>query len=353
VKPLSGRGRRGLGIAVAVVAVIVGVLVVVMLADRPQAPRDPGPRPGDPGPRPGDPVIAAAGDIACDPAGRSFEDGEGSTRSCHQLAVSDLLLGDSIDRVLALGDLQYYCGSKVAFQESYDLSWGRVKSKTLPVPGNHEYIEKSDASDESSRTGCDSANAGAVGYYDYFGAAAGDPEQGWYSLDIGAWHIVAINSNCGEIGGCDQGDPQIEWLEDDLAAHPAACTLAFWHHPRFSSRTDDGDEDMDALWNVVHATGVDVVLNAHSHVYERFARQDPSGRPDDRYGIRQFVVGTGGANLTKFDAPLPTSQVRNDHTFGVLQMTLRPAGYEWEFVPVEGSSGFTDRGSDQCHEAPE
>ena len=344
MKPLSGRGRRGLVIAVAVVALIVGVVVVVVLADRPQAPRDSGFGPGDP-------VIAAAGDIACHPADRSFAGGEGSTRSCHQLAVSDLLLGDGIDRVLALGDLQYYCGTKAAFQASYDLSWGRVKSKTLPVPGNHEYIDKSKASEEGSRRGCDSTNAGAAGYYDYFGAAAGDPGQGWYSLDMGTWHIVAINSNCGEIGGCDQGDPQIEWLEKDLAAHPAACTLAFWHHPRFSSRTGDGDEDLDALWNVVHAGGVDVVLNGHSHVYERFAPQDPSGRPDDRNGIRQFVVGTGGANHTKFEAALPTSEVRDDRTFGVLQMTLRPTGYEWEFVPEEGSS-FTDRGSDQCHGAP-
>jgi 3',5'-cyclic AMP phosphodiesterase CpdA len=262
--------------------------------------------------------------------------------------VSDLLLDDGIDRVLALGDLQYYCGSQAAFEESYDVSWGRVKNKTLPVPGNHEYVERSSESKESSRTGCDSANAGAAGYYDYFGAAAGNPAQGWYSLDIGTWHIVAINSNCGEIGGCDQGDPQIEWLENDLAAHPAACTLAFWHHPLFSSRAKDADKDLQALWDVVYAGGVDVVLNGHAHVYERFAPQDPSGRPDDRNGIRQFIVGTGGASHYEFETVLPTSQVRDDRTFGVLQMTLRPTGYEWEFVSEKGSS-FTDRGTDQCH----
>jgi hypothetical protein len=345
VNPLPGSGRRRLVIAVTVVALVGGVLVVVMLANRPQAPRPPGYGPGDP-------VIAAAGDIACDPAGRSFEGGEGRTSSCRQLAVSDLLLDDGIDRVLALGDLQYYCGSQAAFQESYDVSWGRVKNKTLPVPGNHEYIEKSSVSKDSRRTGCDASNAGAAGYYDYFGAAAGDPGQGWYSLDIGTWHVVAINSNCSDIGGCDQGDPQIEWLENDLAVHPAACTLAFWHHPRFTSRTSDGDdEDLDVLWNVVYAGGVDVVLNSHSHVYERFAPQDPSGRPDDRNGIRQFVVGTGGADHTEFETALPTSQVREDRTFGVLQMTLRPTGYEWEFVPEKGSK-FTDRGTDQCHDGP-
>ena len=237
-------------IAVAVVALIVGVVVVVVLADRPQAPRDSGFGPGDP-------VIAAAGDIACHPADRSFAGGEGSTRSCHQLAVSDLLLGDGIDRVLALGDLQYYCGTKAAFQASYDLSWGRVKSKTLPVPGNHEYIEKSKASEESSRRGCDSTNAGAAGYYDYFGPAAGDRRQGGYSFDLGAWHVVALNSECDEVGGCGRGSPQERWLVADLAAHPARCTLAYWHKPLFSPGEHGGNTELTDIWTDLHHRPVD------------------------------------------------------------------------------------------------
>lgn len=298
-----------------------------------------------------DPVIAAAGDIACDPGSRSFNDGAGSRTACRQLAVSELLLDPAIDRVLALGDLQYHCGSKVAFAESYDPSWGRVKDRTLPVAGNHEYLTESDEPAGGRHTGCDASNAGAAGYFDYFGAQAGNPAEGWYSVNLGAWHLVALNSNCRRVGGCDADSPQARWLRADLAAHPAACTLAFFHHPRFSSGDHGSDPDYVELWEVLHARGVDVVLNGHEHVYERFAPQTPQGTPDDRYGIRQFTVGTGGSNHTGITTVAPHSEVREDTVFGVLRLTLHATAYSWEFVPEAGAT-FTDTGRAECHGPP-
>lgn len=301
-----------------------------------------------------DPVIAAAGDIACDPGSRGFNDGAGTRSSCRQFAVSDLLLDPAIDRVLALGDLQYYCGSKPAFQESYDPSWGRVKDKTLPVVGNHEYLTDTGATgtaETGTRTGCDAANEGAAGYFDYFGAVAGAPARGWYSLDLGAWHLVALNTNCSKVGGCDAASPQLQWLRADLAAHPATCTLAFFHHPRFSSGDHGSDPDYTPLWEVLHEGGVDVVLNGHEHIYERFAPQTPHGEPDARHGIRQFTVGTGGSNHTDITAVQPNSEIREAGAFGVLRMTLRPTGYSWQFAAEPGTT-FTDSGAERCHDRP-
>ena len=292
-------------------------------------------------------MIAAAGDVACDPAHTSFRGGEGRRNSCRQLAVSDLLLGDDISHVLALGDLQYFCGSKEAFAQSYDPSWGRVKDKTLPVPGNHEYVADKDLPPDPEHTGCDASNRNAAGYFDYFGAQAGNPAKGYYSLDIGTWHVVALNSNCREAGGCKQSSPQLEWLRQDLAAHPAPCTLAFWHHPRFSSGKYGVDDDYTDFWSELYAAGVDVVLNGHEHVYERFGPQDPSGQPDPARGIRQFIVGTGGSNQSDFVDVLPNSEVRENTTFGVLRMTLHPDRYDWEFVAAAGGV-FADRGTDSC-----
>lgn len=223
VPHFSTTSRRLLLAVISAIAVLAGVLVVVAA------------RGGESGQRGApaaiDVVIAAAGDIACDPASKTFNNGEGSRSSCHQRRVSDLLLDPAIDRVLALGDTQYYCGGKVAFQESYDPSWGRVKDKTLPAVGNHEYIAENDEPENGTRTGCDAANEGAAGYFDYFGAVAGDPRQGWYSVDLGAWHLVALNTNCSQAGGCGKGSPQAKWLMADLEAHPNRCTLAFNHHP--------------------------------------------------------------------------------------------------------------------------
>ncbi|MGH2662829.1 MAG: metallophosphoesterase [Actinomycetota bacterium] len=287
--------------------------------------------PDDP-PGPTDPVIAAAGDIACDPTSPDFNGGVGTATACRQMATSDLLVNGGFDAVLTLGDNQYEDGTLTEFLNSYDPSWGRVKAKTHPAVGNHEYHVP-----------------GAAGYFDYFGAAAGDRTKGYYSFDIGDWHVIVINSQCGAVGGCGTGSPQLTWLAQDLAAEAShACTLAYWHHPRFSSGPHGNQTAMAAVWQTLYQHGVDVVLNGHDHAYERFAEQDPSAQPDPQSGIRQFTVGTGGNSLYPFLTVQPNSEVRNSTTFGVLQMELHPSSYEWEFLPVPGSS-FTDSGTDSCH----
>jgi calcineurin-like phosphoesterase family protein len=287
-----------------------------------------------------DPVIAAAGDIACDPASTSFNNGEGNPSSCRQKYTSDLLMNADLAAVLPLGDVQYECGGYKAFLQSYDPSWGRVKSISHPVVGNHEYLT-------SDGTDCTSYNEGAVGYFTYFGSGAGEPTQGYYSYDIGYWHLVALNSNCGDAGGCGDGSPQAMWLAADLAAHPALCTLAYWHIPLFSSggRTASNTQ---LIWQILYNHDVDVILNGHDHIYERFAPQTPDGTLDMEHGIREFVVGTGGANLTEIETIAVNSEVRNNDTYGVLKLTLHPASYDWQFVPEAGKT-FTDSGTGKCH----
>jgi acid phosphatase type 7 len=293
----------------------------------------------------GAPVIAAAGDIACDPALPEFHDGRGTGWACSQRAVSDLLVGADLEAVLPLGDNAYYCGSLEAFRRSYDPSWGRVRAITRPVPGNHEYLTHGSSSNPS--TGCDAGNDGARGYFDYFGAAAGERDRGYYSYDIGSWHLIALNSQCGAVGGCSSRTPQGRWLADDLARNRHRCTLAYWHVPLFSSG-GRAESYLRTFWDPLHAAGADVVLNGHDHIYERFAPQTPAGGRDDQAGIREFVVGTGGANHTSLATTFPNSEVRNDRAYGVLLLTLRDGGYDWRFEPVAGGS-FRDSGSGSCH----
>ena len=211
----------------------------------------------------GDPVVAAAGDIACDPSSSSFNAGNGSSSSCRQKYTSDLLVNAGLSAVLALGDNQYYCGGYQAFLQSYDLSWGRVKSITRPAVGNHEYLT-------SGGTGCTSDNQGAAGYFNYFGAAAGNRGQGYYSYDIGTWHLIALNSNCGDAGGCSSSSPQGKWLEADLAAHSNFCTLAYWHIPLFSSG-GRAASNSKPFWQSLYNHNADLILSGHDHIYERFA----------------------------------------------------------------------------------
>ena len=287
-----------------------------------------------------DPVIAAAGDISCDPGSPSFNGGNGSATACRQKYTSDLLVNAGLAAVLPLGDVQYYCGGYQAFLQSYDLSWGRVKDITRPVVGNHEYLT-------SGGTDCNPANQGAAGYFNYFGAAAGNPGQGYYSYDIGDWHLIALNSNCTDAGGCSPVSPQGKWLTADLAANSKWCTLAYWHIPLFSSG-GRAEQNSRALWQMLYDKDVDVVLNGHDHIYERFAPQTPDGIADPLRGIRQFTVGTGGGNHTSLVTIAANSEVRNTDTFGVLKLTLRLTGYDWEFVPEAGGT-FTDSGSQECH----
>jgi hypothetical protein len=270
----------------------------------------------------GDPVLVGAGDIGlC---------GSSSPRKTAELL--DRIPGT----VFTAGDNAYSNGSAEDFQYCYG-PWGRHRARTRPAAGNHEY-----------RT----TNASA--YYSYFGLAAGPPSRGYYSYDLGAWHIVVINSNCGEVGGCQAGSQQETWLREDLAAHPGRCTAAIWHHPMFSSGLHGGNPTATRdFWNALHSAGADIVINGHDHDYERFAPQDPSGAPDPERGIREFVVGTGGAGLRSFPRePVPNSEARDDHTHGVLKLTLHPQSYDWEFVPANGGT-FTDSGSAPCHAALE
>jgi hypothetical protein len=274
----------------------------------------------------GEVVVAAAGDIACHP-----DEIAAGNRPCRQGTTADLLAGLPLDAVLPLGDLQYQDGDLGSFQAVYHPSWGRFKAISRPAVGNHEY-----------------GTRGAAGYFSYWGAVAGDPATGWYSYDLGSWHLIALNSGCSHIGGCGPGSPQEQWLRADLAAHPAACTLAYWHEPRFSSGQHGDKPSLDGLWRALHEAGAEVVLNGHDHDYERFAPQDPQGTLDDTRGIRQFVVGTGGANHYRFETVRPNSEVRNADTFGVLVLTLGTERYDWRFVPEPGKE-FTDAGTGECH----
>jgi len=266
-----------------------------------------------------DPVLVGAGDIA----------------DCGELsgAAKTAILLDHIEgTVFTLGDNAYGSGTPSQFADCYGPTWGRFKDRTKPALGNHDY-----------------KTPGATGYFGYFGAAAGDPKTGYYSYDLGAWHVVVLNSNCGEVGGCAAGSPQEKWLREDLGAHPAACTAAMWHHPRFSSSAEHGDDKRTKdLWKTLEEAGAELVLSGHDHDYERFAPQDVDGRRDMERGIRQFVAGTGGRYEYKWGKPDANSEVRNNDTFGVLKLTLHPDGYDWEFVPVEGGH-FKDSGSARCH----
>lgn len=264
-----------------------------------------------------DPVLVGAGDISsC-----ANDDDEATAK----------LLDDIPGTVYALGDIVYNEGSAAQFSSCYNPTWGRHKARTKPSVGNHEYLTPN-----------------ASGYFGYFGAAAGDPKKGYYSYNLGAWHVVVLNSECYKVGGCGPNSPQIQWLKSDLATNPAACTLAYWHRPVFSSSTYGYDGSMRPTWDVLYANKADVVLNAHTHFYERLRPMNASGARDDALGIRQFIVGTGGASHHGFGASHPSSVVRNADTYGVLKLTLHPNSYDWQFVPTVGRT-FTDSGSSGCH----
>ena len=288
----------------------------------------------------GDPVIAAAGDIACDPANANFKAGNGTATSCRQKYTSDLMVNAGLAAVLDLGDNQYYCGGYQAYLNSYDLSWGRLKSITHPSVGNHEYLT-------SGGTGCDTTNAGAAGYFQYFGAAAGNPGQGYYSFDIGSWHLIALNSNCTSAGGCGATSAQGKWLEADLTAHANDCVLAYWHIPLFSSG-GRANSNSKPFWTALYNHNADLILVGHDHIYERFAPQTPAGVADPVRGIRQIMVGTGGADHTSITTIAANSELRNVDTFGVLMLTLHPTSFDWQFVPEAGKT-FTDSGTGTCH----
>jgi hypothetical protein len=281
------------------------------------------------------PVIAAAGNIACDPSNVNFNGGLGANGLCQAMSTSSPLLSGGFAAVLALGDQQYEDGTLDKYMQGYDPSWGRVKSITYPVAGNHDY-----------------RLPGAAGYFDYFNGAsnatgrAGDRSRGYYSFDIGSWHVVALNSNCA-IVSCAAGSEQEQWLRADLATQPAKCTLAFAHHPLFSSGDRVTAPAMRPLWDALYEARADLFLVAHSHTYERFAPQTPAGGYDPSNGIVEIVVGTGGESHHPFATTTPNAMVRDQTSFGFLELTLNPTSYAFQFVPTVGS--FTDSGAASCH----
>jgi PKD repeat protein len=269
-----------------------------------------------------DPVVAAAGDIAC-PPGSTVTAG-----ACQQQATSDLLVGGGYDAVLPLGDNQYENGELANYQQVFDPTWGRVKSSMHPTPGNHEY-----------------QTPGASGYFSYFGSLAGPSGRGYYSFDLGSWHLVSLDSEI----PMGVGSAQESWLRSDLAAHQNDCVLAFWHQPLYSSDSvyGPGIAAVRPLYDDLYYAGADLVLNGHAHDYERFAPQDPYRNLDRTNGLRQFVVGTGGAELRPVGTRLPNSEVFSASSFGVLKLALRRGSYDWQFVPAAGGT-LQDSGSGSC-----
>jgi len=237
------------------------------------------------------------------------------------------LLDGIAGTVFTLGDNVYSNGTAAEFAERYEPTWGRHKARTRPVPGNHDY-----------------GTSGAAGYFGYFGAAAGDPTKGYYSYDLGDWHIVALNSEI-DVGA---GSTQEQWLRSDLAASTKTGTLAYWHRPRFSSGAHGSSTRTTALWQALYDYNAEIVLVGHDHNYQRFAPQTAAGVADPARGIRQFVVGTGGAGLYDFSTPIANTEAYNVNTHGVLKLTLHPGRYDWQFVPVAGKT-YTDSGSAACH----
>jgi len=259
-------------------------------------------------------ILLAAGDIA----------------SCSK--TGDEATGKMLDDmpgwpIAGLGDNVYPDGTAAEFTNCYEPSWGRHKNRTWPSPGNHDYHQP---------------NAGP--YYDYFGAQAGTKGVGYYSYSVGSWHIISLNSEV----SMSVTSPQGVWLKADLAANPAKCTLAYWHRPRWSSGSHGTSTTPKALWDALYTAGADVVLVGHDHHYERFAPQDIAGALDLNRGMRQFVVGTGGAGFSSVGTAEPNSEVRIANTYGILKLTLKDEGYDWQFLPVPGSTG-TDSGSGVCH----
>ena len=277
----------------------------------------------------GDPVVVAVGDIAQPPG----------CNPCEQSATASLTQTFSPASVFVLGDNQYDSGSDSEYMGSYDLTWGHdFNSIVHPVPGNHEYL-----------------TSGASGYFQYFGdhGVTTNAPAGYYSVNLGTWHILSLNSNCSDQKGCSDAltggttSAEMSWLQSDLAANPSACVLATWHHPLFSYGWTLGAPSVAPLWTALSNVHADVVLNGHDHLYERYAQQDPSGTASTT-GIREFVVGTGGESLNGlYGSTLPATLQANDREYGVLVLTLHAASYDWKFVNTSGQ--IKDSGTTACH----
>jgi hypothetical protein len=315
--PTSSRRGRLLAIAT-VLALAVGILLVVWL--HPYLPR---PQPGldQPSTLPtiGARSHAASGSPAPEPKVLLAVGDIGNCEGHADEAVARL--ASRLPGTIALlGDEAYERGTADEYARCFDPAWGPMRSRFRSAPGNHDYL-----------------TTDADGYFSYFGAAAGRTRKGWYSYELGSWHVVVLNSNCSVVG-CDPGSAQVRWLQADLAANRSACLLAYWHHPRWSSGRHGSTDTVDVFWSELASAGADVVLNGHDHTYERISVD----------GVREFVVGTGGRSLYPFtEDPLPGTEVRTDATYGLLWLSLGEGAYDWQYVAL-GRSGFTDAGSDSC-----
>jgi hypothetical protein len=288
-------------------------------------------------------AMASAMVLACMAAVLTATPGVGKARTVTLVGAGDIgrcddrsdrktarLVGKIPGTVFTLGDHAYHDGTRSEFRDCYDPTWGKYKKRTRPTAGNHDYH-----------------TAGAKPYFNYFRWRAGRP-RGYYSYDRGAWHIVALNSNCEEVGGCEWRSAQGRWLRRDLANHRARCTLAYFHHPLYASGRGEDSPEVKPFWHILYNHHADVILNGHAHRYERFARITPSGKRSSARGIRQFIVGTGGAEREFQQGPdEPRVQAKKTGAPGVLKLELGSGFYHWKFVPVAGRN-YTDSGSARC-----
>lgn len=259
-------------------------------------------------------TIVALGDIACAP-------GEPTTATtCRQQQVADLTKRLDPDQLWLAGDLQYSIGAGEAFKGSYDKAFGAFRGISRPVPGNHEYY-----------------TPGAAGYYGYFGRRAGNPKRGYYSFDVGAWHVVALNSNC-EIVPCGYGSRQLRWLASDLRRNPNRCVAAIWHHPLYSSGEHGANPEVRPIWRTLTKARAELAITGHDHHFEAFQPQDENGVLRPRTGLREFVIGTGGRSLYPTPGTTVNSQTIVQGSFGALSLRLKPRGWSWSFIAEDGST---------------
>lgn len=332
-------------------------------------------------------VLAAVGDIACEPdlpenAGTDKYykcDGGHLVGADAQFATADQIESMQPDLVALMGDEQYETGTLADFQNSFDQSYGAFKFLQRPAPGNHEFYAYS--KNKNGHVISEPAQNG-TGYFDYYngqtenGATrpsgqAGDSGQGWYSYDLGGWHIISLNIECNSAAFGNSCDPttgllgqETQWLAGDLAADHSACTLAYWHQPTFSATGEPSAEGTaaGAWWKLLYRSGADLVLNGHEHVYARFAPQDPNGAADARHGITEFIIGTGGEDLDTLarnaDGSFAAANMitGQDQGYGAMKLTLNPNGYSWDYRPVLAAPGapntaldYQDTGSARCH----
>jgi hypothetical protein len=339
-------GRTGRRVAVRVVALGASLLLVACGAATPSPLVDPTiPAPGSPGPASTGPSPTSTSTPTTPPVTAPLTPTPSPTEAVVTISgAGDIALCDSnadeatarlLDElpgwVFTAGDNAYPDGSARAFNDCYDPSWGRHRERTFPAPGNHEWQTR-----------------GAAAYFTYFGERAGEPGRGWYAVDLGSWRLIVLASDCERVGGCDRDSRQGRWLAAELEENPRECSLAIWHHPRFSSGKHGPARAVAPFWEVLHDAGLDLIVNGHEHSYERFVRLGPDGRRDPDRGIRQIVVGTGGAALRPFPTAARGSRIRIDSTHGVLRLDLGPGWYTWAFLPVGGGEPL-DQGRGHCH----